>query len=157
MADSPRSTPTESVNRVRTKLLEWTANNVVGWLLTSLVAGGSAAYVMSQAEIQKIGDELEGIISGYEKRTKDRIDELGSTQEKIIKSIQNTKHEISGVREVALQISYETEGITSGLDATDYQLRRVVNQITSNHEEAREHFENSDSKSNEIFSQARIR
>lgn len=118
-------------------VLGWT-NNLIGWTLTivtSLIAAGGAALVISAADIERIRLEIKPIVQETETRLKEQLDALRSTQRDVIKENQHIKNE---VREVSRLIESEARMVESLLNAAARERNRLANGLDSNRDKVRE-------------------
>ena len=119
------------------RLFESTAYNVIGWIFTSLLAGSSAALVVTQADIQKIGEELRTIVTDAEKRISGQLERLEWKQGEITSSIRNTRDEVT---EVAREVNSESARIVADLAAASDGRERLLNRVNANRQQAQDNF-----------------
>ena len=144
MANST-ATPAGTTQRTQTvrNLVESTTVNFIAWILTSVLAGSSAAYVMSTADIDRIRTELDRVIQGTEGRINLRLNALESRQNAIVEDIRRTKSEMT---EAERQLSDEISGVTIDLSRATTEREWLMNRVDLVRDKAQEHFMTLDGK-----------
>lgn len=124
------------------KFAEWVTTGVVGWVLTSILAGSGAAYVMSQAEISKIEDTVEPLILEAEARLKARLAHIDAKQAAIELSVTTgDQGTMRSVAELAGQLHTEAAKLIVSLGKAATDRHEILSTVENHHRRTLQHLE----------------
>lgn len=138
MADSPEAGKSNRIIARTESFFQSTANHVVGWIITSILGGTSAAYVLTSAELVDVGKGIKEVVT-------DAKDDIKGELARMNKGVAARQKDIQeGVDEVIEELGRNGNEMRSSFRAADGSRASLANAIRANGQEVRSAFSSID-------------
>ena len=138
MTDSPdeqkgKRTNVERFGKSSKETVQWMANHFVGWIITSLLGGAGAAYVLTETDLLEVESGIKLEIQDAEKRIGERLDFLRSRQDALDSKVTVGHQNIqSKVVDVANQLNHNGTEVRNSFGAAEQTRNSLAASIFAN-------------------------